>query len=172
MNIPNDAGWGKAAEDGQIAGVEQGMGLLGHISRAQGRLPQHAVLWAILALTATLCFGLGLLAARENGSSKDPLWIEQLPPEELPGSIATSTPAGQGTESSPAQTLTPAPQPAAAAAALPQTGNYVASKTGTKYYLPSCATAKRIKDENKVWFATKQQAEAVGYQPSSTCKGL
>jgi methylphosphotriester-DNA--protein-cysteine methyltransferase len=68
--------------------------------------------------------------------------------------------------------ITPTPQPAAAAAALPTTGAYVASRTGTKYYLPTCGTAKRIKDENKVWFATKADAEKAGYEPATNCKGL
>lgn len=164
MNIPNDGGWGKSQE---LSGQGRS-GFLGHI----GSLSKDWLILACLVLTASLCFGLGLLANRENQPSKDPLWIEQLPPEELPGSVGTSTPARQKVQPrSPAQAL-PASQPAAAAVAMPQTGQYVASKTGTKYYLPSCATAKRIKDENKVWFATKAAAEAAGYQPSTTCKGL
>lgn len=51
-------------------------------------------------------------------------------------------------------------------------GGYVASKSGTKYHLPWCSGAKRIKEENKVWFATKEEAEAAGYSPASNCKGL
>lgn len=51
-------------------------------------------------------------------------------------------------------------------------GTYVASKNGTKYYLPTCASANRIKDENKIWFLSKEEAAAAGYAPSSTCKGL
>lgn len=164
MNIPNDGGWGKS-DQAAGPGIHPVLRHIGSISR-------DWVLLACLVLTASLCFGLGLLANRENQPSKDPLWIEQLPPEELPGSIGTSTPAGQGAAAKDQTPPAPTPQPAAAAVAVPQTGQYVASKTGTKYYLSSCATAKRIKDENKVWFVTKQQAEAAGYAPSSTCKGL
>jgi hypothetical protein len=51
-------------------------------------------------------------------------------------------------------------------------GTYVASKNGSKYYLPTCASANRIKEENKIWFISKEEAEAAGYTPSSTCKGL
>jgi len=51
-------------------------------------------------------------------------------------------------------------------------GQYVASKTGTVYHLPWCSGAKRIKDANKVWFDTKQAAEAAGYRPATNCKGL
>jgi len=52
------------------------------------------------------------------------------------------------------------------------TGEYVASKNGTAYHLPWCGGAARIKEENKVWFATKTEAEAAGYKPAANCKGL
>jgi len=50
------------------------------------------------------------------------------------------------------------------------TGEYVASKNGTKYYTPGCAGASRIKDENKVFFKTAQEAEAAGYGIAAGCK--
>lgn len=53
-----------------------------------------------------------------------------------------------------------------------QTGKYVASISGTKYHLPSCSGAKRIKEENKVWFNSKEEAEKAGYKPASNCPGL
>ncbi len=49
---------------------------------------------------------------------------------------------------------------------------YVASKNGTKYHLPWCGSAKQIKEENKIWFETKEAAEAAGYTPASNCKGI
>lgn len=51
-------------------------------------------------------------------------------------------------------------------------GAYVASKSGTKYHLPWCGSAKQIKEENKIWFATKEEAERAGYTPASNCKGI
>jgi methylphosphotriester-DNA--protein-cysteine methyltransferase len=51
-------------------------------------------------------------------------------------------------------------------------GSYVASKNGTKYHYPWCSGAKRIKDENKVWFDTVEQARAAGYTPAANCPGL
>jgi hypothetical protein len=51
-------------------------------------------------------------------------------------------------------------------------GSYVASKNGTKYHYPWCSGAKRIKDENKVWFNTVEQALAAGYTPAANCPGL
>ncbi len=50
-------------------------------------------------------------------------------------------------------------------------GAYVASKNGTKYYVPSCSGANRILDANKIWFNSKEEAESAGYSQSTTCKG-
>lgn len=52
------------------------------------------------------------------------------------------------------------------------TGPYVASKTGSKYHLVSCSSANSIKEENKVYFSTKEEAEAFGYTPAANCKGI
>ena len=51
-------------------------------------------------------------------------------------------------------------------------GNYVASKNGSKYYLTNCSGANRIKEENKVWFETAEEAKDEGYGPAKNCKGL
>jgi len=51
-------------------------------------------------------------------------------------------------------------------------GIYVASKNGTRYYLPGCSGVSRIKEENKIWFQTKDQAEARGLLPAANCPGL
>jgi len=49
---------------------------------------------------------------------------------------------------------------------------YVGSKNGTKYHLPWCSGAKNIKEENKVWFSSKEEAESQGYTTASNCKGI
>ncbi len=46
---------------------------------------------------------------------------------------------------------------------------FVASKNGKLYYTSTCAGAKRIKEENKIWFANSGEAEDAGYQRSSSC---
>lgn len=51
-------------------------------------------------------------------------------------------------------------------------GEYVASRSGSFYYLPSCSSAKRIKEKNQVWFASKEDAEARGLKPASNCSGM
>ncbi len=52
------------------------------------------------------------------------------------------------------------------------TSLFVASKSGKKYHYPWCSGAQRIKERNKIWFNTKQEAEGAGYTPASNCKGL
>lgn len=51
-------------------------------------------------------------------------------------------------------------------------GKYVASKSGTKYYLPTCSGVKRIKEENKVFFNSEDEAKAEGLEPAKNCPGL
>lgn len=43
---------------------------------------------------------------------------------------------------------------------------YVGSINSDKYHHRDCAAANQIKEENKVWFATPQDAEAAGYTAS------
>lgn len=54
----------------------------------------------------------------------------------------------------------------------PNMGLYVGSKSGSKYHLPNCPGALRISAENKVFFASKEEALAKGYTPAANCKGL
>lgn len=51
-------------------------------------------------------------------------------------------------------------------------GAYVGSKNSDKYHLPWCSGAQRIKEENKVWFASIEAAEQAGYIPAGNCEGL
>jgi hypothetical protein len=53
---------------------------------------------------------------------------------------------------------------------LSQNGKYVASKNGKLYYTSNCTGVKRIKEENKVWFDTQEEAEKAGFTLSSSCK--
>lgn len=46
---------------------------------------------------------------------------------------------------------------------VPNEAGFVASKTGKKYYPASSAAGGKIKDENRVVFATSEEAEAAGY---------
>ncbi|MCX6813647.1 MAG: hypothetical protein NT078_00220 [Candidatus Azambacteria bacterium] len=48
-------------------------------------------------------------------------------------------------------------------------GNFLASINGKAYYPKDCAAANRINEENKIWFDTKEEAEAQGYKPAQNC---
>ncbi|MEK7178177.1 MAG: hypothetical protein AAB721_00760 [Patescibacteria group bacterium] len=48
-------------------------------------------------------------------------------------------------------------------------GNFLASINGKAYYPKDCAAANRIKEENRIWFDTKEEAEAQGYKPAQNC---
>ena len=50
------------------------------------------------------------------------------------------------------------------------TGALVASVNGTKYYFPDCTEVKRIKEENRISFASEAEARDQGYEPSACVK--
>lgn len=51
-------------------------------------------------------------------------------------------------------------------------GRYVASKSGKAYHYPWCQGAQKIKEGNKIWFQTKEDAVKAGYKPAGNCEGL
>jgi hypothetical protein len=46
---------------------------------------------------------------------------------------------------------------------------YVGSTTSNKYHRPDCSYAKKIKDENKIFFSDVEEAEEAGYLPCKVC---
>ena len=120
------------------------------------RVPKDILIVAILILSSVASFGLGILAARGGGNVDEALRIEEVP-------MTTGFP-------------TVSSQTAAAGIAAEPTmsagGQYLASKSGTKYHLPWCAGAKSISEKNKIWLASKVAAEAAGYTPAANCKGI
>lgn len=51
-------------------------------------------------------------------------------------------------------------------------GKFVASKSGISFHYPWCPGALKIKEENKIWLDTKEEAESRGYKPAGNCPGL
>lgn len=51
-------------------------------------------------------------------------------------------------------------------------GDFVASKNGATYYLVTCPGAGRIKNENKIYFSSAEDARKAGYRPAANCPGL
>lgn len=60
----------------------------------------------------------------------------------------------------------------------PESGNagpsvqekFFASSRGTKYYPVGCSAGKSIKQSNRIYFETREEAEARGYELSSSCR--
>ncbi len=120
---------------------------------------------AIIFLTALASFGLGRLSV--IWPHPDPLTIKDLLSR---------------------QDISPATQAAGASAPYPKNnskdtenstvkstageGRYVASKSGTRYHFSWCPSALKIKEENKIIFATAAEARAKGYTPAANCPGL
>ncbi|MEK7520264.1 MAG: Ada metal-binding domain-containing protein [Patescibacteria group bacterium] len=103
-----------------------------------------------LCLVAAVFFGLGMLFAQRSA-------------QRHPVVITTAASSYAAATSSPTA-LTAAVQ------SLPQrqtAGAYVASKSGKTYYLTTCNNT--IKETNKIYFATAEDAEKAGYVPSKTC---
>lgn len=48
----------------------------------------------------------------------------------------------------------------------------VASKNGKRYYYANCGGINRIKQENRIYFNTKEEAEVKGLTLASGCKAL
>ncbi len=48
-------------------------------------------------------------------------------------------------------------------------GRIVASKKGTKYYSEFCESVEKIKQENRVYFDTEEQAVHAGYEKTTSC---
>lgn len=108
------------------------------------RIPRDVLIIGAILLAASLGFGSGYLAGREAGQ-------------------------GIGVTFEPLPFASPA-----AAVEVPEAsvGRIVASKNGTKYYLPECSGAKRISEANKVWFTSVAAARAQGYTAAANCDGI
>jgi len=48
--------------------------------------------------------------------------------------------------------------------------NFFASSRGKKYYGVDCSAGKTIKESNKVYFGTREEAERAGFELSSACQ--
>ena len=48
--------------------------------------------------------------------------------------------------------------------------NFFASSRGTKYYPVGCSAGATLKQENRIYFTTREEAEQAGYELSSSCR--
>lgn len=133
----------------------------------QRKVVDGVLLLSLCMLTA-LSFGLGRLSVSDVSATPVALCSNA----SLPASLGVVPEQGMTANVGSALPTPIATHEGQGATNGAQQGAYVASKTGSVYHLPWCSGAKRIKEENKVWFATVQEAEAAGYRPASNCKGL
>jgi len=123
--------------------------------RIKAFLADDSVFYSLLiTLVGVTSFGLGRWSVDERPVHTQTPTIEMI--QGVVSEMETAVPALDGAE---------APSSAT-------TGQYVASKNGSKYHLPWCPGAKQMKEENKVWFASKPAAEAAGYTAAANCPGL
>jgi len=54
-------------------------------------------------------------------------------------------------------------EPAFAKASADKKGKFVGSINSNKYHWPDCSFAKRISEENQIWFSSEQEAQNAGY---------
>jgi hypothetical protein len=109
----------------------------------------------LLILIGTASFGLGKLSALEK--KKTPISIIKTK-ELLTATVAESLNDINTLPTTKTQTQ--------------GKGIVLASKSGTKYYYPWCTGVSRIKEENKVWFLSIEDARSAGLTPASGCTGL
>ncbi len=126
------------------------------IKALAGERRQTLVFIGILLCTAVVSFYLGYVARIETRTSAATASrsIQNGPLSDAGGNTTNDVPS-----------LKTAPKTSSQAT----TGNFVASKNGTKYYPTSCSGAKRIKDANKVFYQTAAEAQADGYSLASGC---
>jgi hypothetical protein len=118
-----------------------------------------------------ISFGLGIITEYSIiNQSNDP--VIELPSKPTPLAFRYKTPApvniydtipaeNVSDDQSSSETI-PSPSP-------DTVKQFVGSKTGTKYYPPDCGGINRIKIENRVYFATEQEAQDKGYTRTTTC---
>jgi hypothetical protein len=125
---------------------------------------KDALLVTSLAVTSIVSFGLGRLSTREDRAA--PVTVYEAGASQKVDTGAISL-VPEGTTHSTLATAQSAVAPLQRIG-----GSFVASRTGSSYHLPWCSGAKRIKNENKIYFNSKEEAEKAGYKPAANCKGL
>lgn len=118
----------------------------------------------VIVLVGLSSFGLGRLSAIDD--ARESVVIEDMSGNEVQGApmaIGVATPSNSSSQ-------TASVVSSVASEPLPASGKLVASKNGTKYYFPWCAS--NIAEKNKIWFNSEAEARARGLLPAANCKGL
>ncbi len=120
-------------------------------------LQDNAVFYSlIVTLTAVLAFGLGRASLESNTQVAG---LQRLPDFYLETNDMSLLDGGTVSSAAPTAVTEPSVQ----------NQNFVASKTGKRYYPTSCSGVSRIKDTNRVYFASEPAAMAAGYSRAANC---
>ncbi len=142
----------------------------------------------VVLVVAIASFSLGRLSVSESVSPNNGVFLMQSETEKGHSFLVEPQETemytqGERKEVSDEKVLPPSAQTASVAEGVTPAGlksetrsgttqPYVASKSGTKYHLDTCPGAKQIKAENKITFASREEAEAAGFAPAANCPGL
>jgi len=129
---------------------------IGQVKRKIGPMGTDLVMVLSVILVGLIGFGMGRLSVVSQ--KKTPVFVKNQTANTL---FAEAGASGAGNS-----------EMVAEAGTIPGDKLFVASKSGTRYYYPWCSGVSRIKEENKVWFATQEEAEGAGYSAAANCKGL
>ena len=113
----------------------------------------------MVVFVAVTSFILGQLSVNTNNETTKP-FVQMIEPINLNANIPTTEKAEVTSKITTNSTISDT------------VNQFVASKNGKRYYLKSCAGAKRIKPENLISFESRELAEAAGYTKAANCPGL
>ncbi|OGZ32572.1 MAG: hypothetical protein A3H02_00320 [Candidatus Niyogibacteria bacterium RIFCSPLOWO2_12_FULL_41_13] len=114
---------------------------------------------ASFILMAFIAFGLGRMSVLEE--QKYPIWFEEVGEEKIADKSQSADSKAQIANSKSQITEN-----------KEQNRILVGSKNSNLYHYTWCSGAKRIKEENKIYFSSKEEAEKAGYKPAGNCEGL
>lgn len=126
---------------------------------------------------AVLLLALGFIAGRWTtlSNTATPIVFQEAPgnqsseasAKELNALVVEKKPSGQKeTATSKSPSVQPTVKAEITSASSQNLGKFVASVNGEKYYFPDCSEVRRIKDENKIWFDSEDEAKESGYEAS------
>ena len=91
-------------------------------------------------------------------------------PEPEPEPVPEPVPEPEPVAPPPAPVVQPDPEPEPIVEPEPTGQSYVGNKNSFVLHESWCSSVDKMKDKNKVYFATKDEALALGYDPCDRCK--
>lgn len=134
-------------------------------------LRKNIFLIAVVILFLYAAFIAGTIFRAHFALEQPPITVEKISQQEYAHTSAKDTEMQGQVEDAQQAAGTPggSTEGAAKTSTLPKDTYFIASINGEAYYLPWCGGASRIKESNKITFASPQDAEAKGYRPAANC---